>query len=690
MLADYASKEYTARLDVKPGPSMLALLGVGGGIAGMAGIGSALSLAGFGFEHILMTAVGLAGSALGGLLGGGALGLGALGTMGVGMGSDILVAKDAMKEMTTQTQAFVAVWDKVTKGAKATFINNVAMPIMSVAQGYLPLIAAAAQRNFTIIGNSIKPLLAFLSGPGHKIFQDLENVFARDLPIGVGIFTQALELLLKTIDHIATTQNFGSFLQRVLDFVTRLNTTGFDHLMGQVDSMIKLFHVWATFIAVLGRDIFDMFAMTVGLGSSIIVTLTGMLQKLGEWERSTQGKAAMHNLFEAHKQEVLELLQLLPLLVKTVGPIYLQLATVFTQLAVPIIALVLHVVEFLTHLGGGVGQVMSFAIGLALIETRLRAITITMRLVQATIAIFTAMRVAALALASGMTAEEFAANAAAAGITRTGLAMVILQARTIAVTIATRAAAVATAIWTAIMDANPISLIIIGLAALAVALVLIVTHWKQVSTAVADAWNRYSLLRTIILMLLGPIGVLINVLIVVVSRWQQITTAVGNAYNGLKGLIGIIGSVIGWLSNLGHAAQAAGALLNFLNPFAHHSPSLVEQVAAGTVAIGRYYGSLATQIGAHASRAKGYMSGFSPNAVNGNLGLIRPGSGGMALAGAGGMVINMPVNVSVIGSAANNPQQAGSAVAKEVSRQLSAVIKGLKGGSYLPGQGLPT
>src|ERR1035437_5810919 len=61
------------------------------GLAGMASMFSIASLAGFGFEHVLTTVIGLAGSLTEALGGGLLLSLGKVGTAMVGMGSDMAV-----------------------------------------------------------------------------------------------------------------------------------------------------------------------------------------------------------------------------------------------------------------------------------------------------------------------------------------------------------------------------------------------------------------------------------------------------------------------------------------------------------------------------------------------------------------------------------------------------------------------
>lgn len=77
------------------------LWGGGAGALGLAGFGSVGSLAGLGPEHVLMTVLGLAGSAVNAGIGGGLLGLGSLGKIGVGMGSDAAVMASTIAD--TQT-----------------------------------------------------------------------------------------------------------------------------------------------------------------------------------------------------------------------------------------------------------------------------------------------------------------------------------------------------------------------------------------------------------------------------------------------------------------------------------------------------------------------------------------------------------------------------------------------------------
>src|ERR1035441_6281135 len=94
----------------------------GGGIMGIgAGIGSIMSLAGFGLEHLVTTAVGLIGSAAGGLLGGGLLAAGSLGVGAVGLGTDLAGIGQAMGDIKNVTTAMTALNTAIsTYGATST------------------------------------------------------------------------------------------------------------------------------------------------------------------------------------------------------------------------------------------------------------------------------------------------------------------------------------------------------------------------------------------------------------------------------------------------------------------------------------------------------------------------------------------------------------------------------------------
>ena len=99
----------------------------------------------------------------------------------------------------------------------------------------------------------------------------------------------------------------------------------------------------------------------------------------------------------------------------------------------------------------------------------------------------------------------------------------------IADTIATGAATVAQWALNVAMDANPVGLIILGIAALIGVMILIVTQYDKMSGVV-----KY--LSLMFLMALGPIGMIIAVILVMVHHWdlvKDVLYAVGDAFKWL-------------------------------------------------------------------------------------------------------------------------------------------------------------
>ena len=385
---------------------------------GMAGLGTIGSFAGFGAEHVLMTGLGLAGSFASALGGGGLLAAGALGPMGVGMGSDVGVFTSMLGDTRSYASALsnlqeaVAVYGKNSKEAaaaqyqlnaslgyaspaakaaemnlaalagqvggidfdKATsqarlYATELATSAVQLAKDYLPLIGQAAARNFEIIDHSLmgsKGLFAWLEGPqGMGIFQDLENHFAKNLPAAMGAFTNAVEIFAKSLDYLSG--KTGTWIQRLDADLSRVNTdSGMQKLEGHFNNMIASFHTWATFFDYLLRDIADIFELDAHTAQSIVQYLTQLLIQLHTYLHTTQGEEAIHNVFVVHKQEIMELLQFLPALIKGFGQLYLAVAPVATKLATDIITPLAWVVTKLSNNPFG-----EWIIGLTIVSSKL-------------------------------------------------------------------------------------------------------------------------------------------------------------------------------------------------------------------------------------------------------------------------------------------------------------------------------
>jgi TP901 family phage tail tape measure protein len=86
----------------------------------------------------------------------------------------------------------------------------------------------------------------------------------------------------------------------------------------------------------------------------------------------------------------------------------------------------------------------------------------------------------------GETAVQVTSNTA----TKASTASLIAQkAALVASEIATKAASAAQLVFNAVMNANPISLVIVGLTALGVAIYQVVKHWEDICTWIEKAWN---------------------------------------------------------------------------------------------------------------------------------------------------------------------------------------------------------
>lgn len=366
---------------VAAGGGLLGMLGWGGGIFGFAAFGSLLSLMGFGFEHLAATVVGLAGSLGGALVGalalaGGALSIFAVGFVtdlgGIGQAAgDIKTVYTALSTYQTLTQAaaeqvnqsaaaqtalntalagfapaaqsavlaaaltasqFHALYDIATGPAEAVGAH-ILNQLMQVGEDYLSTLGSFALRNMNIIQSSLQTLFTWFAGPGLANFTDLENIFTSRLPTAMAAFNQGVELLLNTLTFLAN-QTTGGFMLWLDNFLTYLNTpAGFSKFEGFLTKVIGMFHDWWDLLKQIVITIYDVFFQSAGLGTTIVTTLTSMLKSLDAWITTTSGAAELHNIFEVHKTEVIELLGFLGTLLSVGGQMMLVVIPPFVILA---------------------------------------------------------------------------------------------------------------------------------------------------------------------------------------------------------------------------------------------------------------------------------------------------------------------------------------------------------------------
>lgn len=574
----------------------------------MAGLGSLASFAGLGPEHVIMTALGLAGSAAGGILGGGLLGLGSLGTAAVGMGTDMAgigqaagdiktvttdmnalsravavygkgstqaanaqkqlnydlagfspVAKTAVVAAAQQVQTFKSLFDVATGPAEkigAGIINQA----IQVGEQFLPTVGQYAARNMGIIQSSLQPLFAWIKGPeGMGIFNTLEAKFSSELPTAMHAFTQGFEFVAKTIGYVS--QLTGGLLPKIDAFLTKMNTTqGFAKWTSFVDKMIADFHLWTGLIKAAGRDIYDLFSNDAGTASGIVSSLTTMLNKLGDWERSTQGKAALHNIFQTHKQEILDLLNLLPSLASSMGSIYLKVAPALTSALTTVLGAIAPVLKVIAS-----NPVGAWMLGLILIAGRLGILKPLLAPVTS-----------ALAGLAGAVGGAALSNLKSFAQTM-GILILYGWEKLIG---GLRGAAAAMWGFTFAADANPVGAIILGLVLLGAALVLLVTHWRAVTSFLHGEWG------TAISIAIAVIMPMIGIPMLIIGHWSAIVGFFTGMWSAVSGAFvsfwhTIDNDVIHPLEDMPHAMMTAfGVLTGFFSTLWHGIEQIFGQAGA--------------------------------------------------------------------------------------------------------------
>lgn len=396
-------------------------LGLVGMLPQMAAAGSIGSLAGFGVEHVVMTGVGLAGSLAGAAVGGGLLAGGALSLGAVGVGTDLagigqalndtkayssalsnlqnlqasgtataaqlkdalgkvnealnaipVAARASVVSLVTTIHQFKSQFDQLTGPAEAVgaqIIQNV----VQVGEKFLPTIGKYALINMEIMKKDLQPLFSWLenAGPsgGLGIFIDMEKMFSARLPMAIHAFTQAFELFAKTMDYAAG--RTGGFLIHLDHFVTRMNGADFGRWMDGVKKLIDLFFTWDAFFVILAKDIFLLFGLTAGLAggpTGIIVTLTGYLTQLHN-NLVNMGKGSnLGQLFSLHKQEVLDILNIVIQIGIQIGKAYITIAPAILTGTVVLLNALLEVLKLIEKIPGGVGSAI---IGFGILAQRM-------------------------------------------------------------------------------------------------------------------------------------------------------------------------------------------------------------------------------------------------------------------------------------------------------------------------------
>lgn len=714
--------------------------GFGAGAFGLAGFGTAAGLAGFGLERVLTLVLGLVGSLSEAFMGLGVIAAGTFATIAVGMGSDMLVMKSTIADTQTlyktltqleqaqyqygagsaqaafytqqlNTQMYMLgntagvqaelglaklamtlnqQWDQASSAARVQAVGLLTQ-VVYLAQTYVPLVTEAARRNLSIINTALMPLFAWLKGPeGIGIFTDLENKFAKDLPTAMDTFNQGVIFFLRFLD--LASNYTGGFIQWLDRLFTYLNSpAGWARVRRDVQQVIDVFQVWRAFIVILFKDLALLLGQSVGVGTTMISMLTGMLTRLHDYLESTSGKNAVGSLFQAHKAEIVAILQLLPKLVGPVAEIYLKLAVPLTQIATAMVNIVNALISI-----PGIGPILAYGIAFGILASKLQLAALW----------------------------------------------------TWIWTGATKLATIAQSQLDIALDANVIAIIILAIAALIIIIVLLITHWKEVTKVVQSVWRD---ITKFVGQLVSEVGKFFSALGTIVEKgWSEFAKRPGYWIGYLVGFVlgkfvelsarlnawflAAVLAIVAWGASM--AEKAPGAMTQLINAIINEAQKLPDQflVIGAEIVIGLIQG-IKNFIPWAESQISGFMTGLvqgarrairsgSPSQAFADIGATIPqgigvgvnanaatalsalallysrmlasgqtlgrvgsfGAPASALAGGGSLrgpiSISAPITVQVQGASAATPQGIGTAVQQAVAREFEGLVRQLQGGVY--------
>jgi hypothetical protein len=150
------------------------------------------------------------------------------------------------------------------------------------------------------------------------------------------------------------------------------------------------------------------------------------------------------------------------------------------------------------------------------------------------------------------------------------LAAGALAAVIVTVSAVTKVWAAVEAILNAILFANPLDLIIVGIAALAIGVVLVVKHWRDFQGIINAVWGALKVVgawimahwKIIVDILLGPIGILL-------TNLGTVKQVLFDIVHALEDVGHAVSKALGWLGKL---PKSAGGILSKI-PFALPGPA---------------------------------------------------------------------------------------------------------------------
>ena len=503
------------------------------------------------------------------------------------------IARQAVLAAANTEQAFKTMFDAATGQAEKTGAQII-QQAMLVGEKFLPTIGKYAAENMGIIQRDIQPFFGWLTSsastslhlPGLKgttavgtgglaIFQNLEQLFQRQLPTAIKAATAAFKVFAKVVDLAA--QYTGGFMRAVADIATRLNSAhDFKGIAHEVGKLIGLFHSWLDLFGAVAKTIVEVFKPAVGLGQALADYLRSLFDQVSKFLSLKGTQSAMNSLFNAHLVEVVKGLagtfsDLLPILegaflafLKVAGAVSRVAADAFTLVAKGLKPLLANPIAR-TLAEWATGAVLVSGAMRQLWAAGTRIVTLVISLpgrIAAVISSMTEMAGRAVTLVAslgswvagmvGVSVESEALNAALgvgviAGIAALGVGIyeLVTHWRTVWGTVKR----VAAATWGWLEGAvaglrNDLSRV-----------------WRAITGGVESAWNGirdflHSTVGQIILAVLSPIAGLVNF---IAQHWATIRSDTVTAWHAIVAFLDGAGrDIIGAFRDAGHWLVSAG------------------------------------------------------------------------------------------------------------------------------------
>ena len=117
----------------------------------------------------------------------------------------------------------------------------------------------------------------------------------------------------------------------------------------------------------------------------------------------------------------------------------------------------------------------------------------------------------------------------------------------------------------AVLNANPIGVVILAIGALIAAVVLVVSHWRDFQGIINTVWGALQAVgawilshwKIIVDVMLGPLGLLI-------TNFQTVEQVIQDVINALEQVGKKVSDALGWLGKIPHGI---GGIVSKINPF---------------------------------------------------------------------------------------------------------------------------